>query len=316
MCYGSDSGKLIFETGKPPAASAESMTKRLAQVQAGVAIKPEFLAGRDESAVSDEPPAPVDVPKHSDTGASQAQVSGPAPDDKDRQAWEKLLPVAQKKVVELRDGGSPLVSKVSPLFEFAVEKAKAGDHGLGAKTLQKLLELVVSSAKSAAAKSEPVKPKTTQRARKPIEQGDARNFITQLDLEEPEEDVKTATAELLDDMKTALKQANRMVTVANVDELAQAMADANGITKNEAAQMIANNKGRGFTAPNGTVNVLGNTPEAAHDEVHETVHLMSAPGGATKIMADYGEQLNEAFTEFFTKQMCAKLGVKDAVAYP
>jgi hypothetical protein len=30
-------------------------------------------------------------------------------------------------------------------------------------------------------------------------------------------------------------------------------------------------------------------------------------------MAKYGEQLNEALTEFFTKEMCARLSVPDAV---
>jgi|BarGraIncu00222A_1022003.scaffolds.fasta_scaffold422039_1 hypothetical protein len=47
--------------------------------------------------------------------------------------------------------------------------------------------------------------------------------------------------------------------------------------------MIDNNQGRGFTGKCGTVCVLGNTPHAAHADVHETVQLMSAPGRPTQI---------------------------------
>ena len=42
----------------------------------------------------------------------------------------------------------------------------------------------------------------------------------------------------------------------------------------------------------------------------------SAPGGTTRIKNDFGDPLNEGFTEMFTKQFCAELGVADAPAYP
>jgi len=90
----------------------------------------------------------------------------------------------------------------------------------------------------------------------------------------------------------------------------------------DAKAKLIEGKSRGFTAPDGEIYVLdgGKDPEGKpstdHDKVHETVHLMSASGGLTKIKKAYGDQVNEGFTEYFTKRMCKELGVSDCAAYP
>jgi hypothetical protein len=173
------------------------------------------------------------------------------------------------------------------------------------------------------------KPSTTTRVRAPVEQQSARDFLAGIDPDEAEDVVVDATANLLSDMKQYLVNTNALVNLPSRDELAKAMSREQSTTVEIAMGTIKNNKGRGFTAPNGTVYVSGvlptemldgepdNVDQAAdHDAVHESVHLMSAPGGATKILAEQGEQCNEGFTEYFAKRMCAKLGVQDVLAYP
>ena len=173
------------------------------------------------------------------------------------------------------------------------------------------------------------KASTIARPRAPITQAAARDVLANVDPTEPEDVLLDGTANLLDDMRKYLVQNKGLVKLNSRAELAEAMAREQNTTVEIALGTINNNKGRGFTAPNGTVyvaNILpsemveGETAEdiantGDHDEVHETVHLMSAPGGATKILSEQGEQCNEGFTEYFAKQMCAKLGVADANAY-
>ena len=61
----------------------------------------------------------------------------------------------------------------------------------------------------------------------------------------------------------------------------------------------------------------GDEDTRKHDEIHESVHVCSAPGGKTKITAFCGgrDWLNEGFTEFFTITICDTLGVPKAPAY-
>ncbi len=389
LCFG-DEGKLVFETAKPGTSSMEAMAKRLAQVQCGLTIKPEFRQGRDENQIAEE----EETGGEGEESATHQEKA--SPEALAKKAYDGLLERLQQQLREARDAKSPALPKIDSLLEFAAGKAASGDHRSAVQALQTVqtvletppvattetakpgssakpaddesatfnlrfaavaaklkqatdekspaasgakaqLVQAVSLAKSKdfdaaldllaeAEKALDAKPgttststlatSTTRRDRAPIEQDKAREFLAKVDPTEDQEKVTEATANLLDDMKLKLTQTKRMVMVDNVDQLAEAMSRENGMSIPAAAEMIANNKGRGFTGKSGTVYVLGNTPEAAHDEVHETVHLMSAPGGATQIMGKYGEQLNEACTEYFTKQMCAKLNVPDAVAYP
>ena len=105
----------------------------------------------------------------------------------------------------------------------------------------------------------------------PIEPDAARDFLSKVDATEDEDTVKTATADLLHDMKTALVSARRMVTVDSVDALAQAMATENGMSKEAAREMIDNNQGRGFT---------GKTLRAVRNEW--TQHIEEHPEELTK----------------------------------
>lgn len=182
----------------------------------------------------------------------------------------------------------------------------------------KPVERLISRMEKEAPPMPKAKPSTLSRVREPVEQDVARSFLAKVDPAEGQDVLMTASANLLDDMKKQLKATQRLLRVPDAEALAQAMSreSTEGQTVEQARQLIANNQGRGFTGASGTVYVLDNVPETEHDEVHESVHLMSAPGGKTKIMAEYGEQLNEGFTEYFTKQMCARLGVPDATAYP
>ena len=49
--------------------------------------------------------------------------------------------------------------------------------------------------------------------------------------------------------------------------------------------------------------------------IHEMIHILSAQGGQTKILADYGAGLNEGFTHMFTKKACAWDGITVNAAY-
>ncbi|MGH8797792.1 MAG: hypothetical protein ACREXI_12105 [Caldimonas sp.] len=265
-------------------------------------------------ALLDEPAAPPTAPPSKTRPAASSVPPSPPP----LVPAKSTEPATDPKAGAFNTRFAEVAAKIRQAAEgklpgAAAAKAKAVEAGALAqkKDFDGAVALLEEADKLLRAK-----PSSTARSRAPIEPDAARDFLSKVDADEDEDNVRSATAELLHDMKTALASARRMVTVDSVDALAAAMAAENGISKVAAREMIDNNQGRGFTGKSGTVYVLGNTPQAAHDEVHETVHLMSAPGGATQIMAKYGEQLNEALTEFFTKQMCAKLNVPDAVAYP
>jgi Domain of unknown function (DUF4157) len=141
---------------------------------------------------------------------------------------------------------------------------------------------------------------------------EVRDQIQKVDLKG---DILTSDAAIVTEMLDVLKGSGKLVMASDIDALARYMAADKKIAVQQAAEMIASNKGRGFTASNGTIYVLDGQV-AAHDIVHETVHVCSAPGGVTKILTEFGEPLNEGFTEYFTKEFCSKLGVADAVAYP
>jgi hypothetical protein len=128
-------------------------------------------------------------------------------------------------------------------------------------------------------------------------------------------DILTSDAAIVSEMRDVLSGSGKLIMASDIDALARYMAADKNIAVQQAAEMIASNKGRGFTASNGAIYVLEGQV-AAHDIVHETVHVCSAPGGRTKILTDFGEPLNEGFTEYFTKEFCSKLSVADAVAYP
>lgn len=101
-----------------------------------------------------------------------------------------------------------------------------------------------------------------------------------------------------------------------MDELAEHLAEDEGTTIAAARKRLTENASTGFTAESTGVVYLLPSPSLAHDEIHETVHVCSAPGGTTRIHTDFGESLNEGFTEYFTKRMCDELGVADAEKYP
>jgi hypothetical protein len=153
-------------------------------------------------------------------------------------------------------------------------------------------------------------PSTIQRSEDVV-----RQSLGEVDLKAGAAAILTSDSQIVTQMKTVLIDSGRLKMAANVDELADLMATDKKIAKQEAADMISNNKGRGFTGSDGTIYVMEGA-EAAHDIVHETVHVCSAPGGLTKILQQFGEPLNEGFTEYFTKEFCSMLGVADAPAYP
>ncbi|NET37778.1 MAG: DUF4157 domain-containing protein [Cyanothece sp. SIO1E1] len=71
---------------------------------------------------------------------------------------------------------------------------------------------------------------------------------------------------------------------------------------------------RGFTNQKSQTWYYGDQP-ALSDAVHEMVHILSARGGLTGILADYGAGLNEGFTHLFTTKVCNLLGIQVNPAY-
>lgn len=149
----------------------------------------------------------------------------------------------------------------------------------------------------------------------PKTQDDVRAELGQVDLQGGNAAILTSDTQIVTEMKDVLTGSGKLVMASDLDQLAQFMATDKNIEKAAAAKMIADNQGRGFTGKDGTIYVVEGAA-SGHDIVHETVHVCSAPGGKTQILAEFGESLNEGFTEYFTKQFCAKLGVADAEAYP
>lgn len=210
--------------------------------------------------------------------------------------------LAALETLEKLPSEHPLTEKVKKLRQAVDLALKDSKKGPGA--VEKLLVLAETLLKAA-------KPSG------PENDGDARDAVRDVKVtDESEDEVTTKTSQMLDSLKSALLKGGKMIMVANKQELAEAYANDKNISVEQAMQGIDANQGRGFTATTGDVYVLDGAPETPHDQVHETVHLMSAPGRLTKILNKYGEQLNEGFTEYFTKEMCKKLKVEDAVSYP
>jgi len=117
-------------------------------------------------------------------------------------------------------------------------------------------------------------------------------------------------------MLSQVQQDKRAIICKDMDALAAAMAEDEDSTVEAAKERLLKNKARAFTAEKTGVIYFLKCPETPHDEIHETVHLVSAPGGKTVILSKFSELLNEGFTEFFTIKYCAELEVEVAPAYP
>ena len=81
-----------------------------------------------------------------------------------------------------------------------------------------------------------------------------------------------------------------------------------------AKTQLADAKCRAFTNQKSEAWFFGATPELS-DVIHEIVHILSAQGGQTKILADYGAGLNEGFTHMFTKMACGWNSIAVKAAY-
>lgn len=118
------------------------------------------------------------------------------------------------------------------------------------------------------------------------------------------------------EMMQALKADKKIVTCQDIDEMALALSKDESTSVEAAKAKLLQNQARAFTAETDGVIYFLECPERPHDEIHETVHVTSAPGGTTKIKTEFGDPLNEGFTEMYTKDICLKLKVKIAPAYP
>ena len=128
--------------------------------------------------------------------------------------------------------------------------------------------------------------------------------------------VVTLAAKAVDGMKVLLRADKMIVICSGMDEMAERLAEDEDTTAEAAKRKLVDNQARAFTVEKTGVIYFLQCDETPHDMVHETVHVTSAPGGTTRIKKEFGDPLNEGFTEMFTKQFCAELGVADAPAYP
>lgn len=83
---------------------------------------------------------------------------------------------------------------------------------------------------------------------------------------------------------------------------------------NDAKKAIDDAGCRAFTNQKSQTWYYGDQP-ALSDGIHEMVHILSAQGGETPILKDYGAGLNEGFTHLFTTKMCDDLGIAVNPAY-
>jgi len=128
--------------------------------------------------------------------------------------------------------------------------------------------------------------------------------------------VVALAAKAVDGMKDLLRADKMIVICSGMDEMAKHLAEDEDTSPEAARLKLDTNAARAFTAEKTGVIYFVQCDETPHDMVHETVHVTSAPGGTTRIKKEFGDPLNEGFTEMFTKQFCAELGVADAPAYP
>lgn len=136
-----------------------------------------------------------------------------------------------------------------------------------------------------------------------------------LEQSEHERNIFEASAKFLEDMsQESVKQGS--IRLVDEEGLIKGYASSHKTSEDYAREYIKLNRSRGFTAPDGLVWVLRDVPSTPHDLLHETVHVCSAPAGMTKIRREYGDALNEAFTEFFAERYCRLLKIPGAEAYP
>ena len=128
--------------------------------------------------------------------------------------------------------------------------------------------------------------------------------------------VVTLAAKAVDGMKELLKADKMIIICSGMDEMAERLTEDENTSAEAAKRKLEDNQARAFTAEKTGVIYFLQCDETPHDMVHETVHVTSAPGGTTRIKKEFGDPLNEGFTEMFTKQYCVELGVPDAPAYP
>lgn len=129
-----------------------------------------------------------------------------------------------------------------------------------------------------------------------------------------------AAIEHINDTRKTVEDQGRIHVVASLDDLAQHFADTHPpATKDESLQRLNTNQARAFTASDGHIYVLDG-PFKEHDVIHEVTHVASTSttdgSGKTQINNQFGEQLNEGFTEYFAKQTVQHNGGEDAPAYP
>ncbi|MEO1401706.1 MAG: DUF4157 domain-containing protein [Cyanobacteria bacterium J06635_1] len=103
----------------------------------------------------------------------------------------------------------------------------------------------------------------------------------------------------------------KYLSIAEVGDESQANAKlVEADTNLKAAQC------RGFTNQKSQTWYYSQDPVEASDVVHEMVHILSAKGGGTQLMAELGTFINEGVTHMFTKKLCGNMGITVAEAYP
>lgn len=123
-------------------------------------------------------------------------------------------------------------------------------------------------------------------------------------------------ATVVSEMLEVLKADEKIVIYDNLDDMAAALAADEDTTVEAAREKLVSNSARAFTAEKDNTIYFLECDERPHDEIHETVHVASAPGGVTSIKTHFGDPLNEGFTEMYTKDICLKKKVRIAPAYP
>lgn len=111
-----------------------------------------------------------------------------------------------------------------------------------------------------------------------------------------------------DENKFALEFAKYLSIEKHGDESqAQALLQA-------AKKKIKTDKCRGFTNQKSETWYFGDQVETS-DVIHEMVHILSAKGGQTQVMSEFGTPLNEGLTHLFTTKVCNLLGITVNPAY-
>lgn len=123
-------------------------------------------------------------------------------------------------------------------------------------------------------------------------------------------------AKAVNEMKDAYAKAGMIVMCKTMNEMVKALAEDDGTSIEQAKDKALSNAARGFTAEKTGIIYMRNVTGKDHDIVHELVHATSAPGGTTKVKAEFGDPLNEGLTEYHAIDFCRELKVPLAAAYP